>query len=68
MIEFEKVSNYVFSEYYEAVNGDKKVILILDDNCVRYHVLINGKHKRKSEFDNNNKDKCLKNATKVLNK
>lgn len=68
MIEFKKVDNYVFNEYYEGVKGDKKVIVILDENCVRYHVIMNGKHKRKSEFDNNSKEKCLKNALMVLNK
>lgn len=68
MKELIKIENTFFNNYYEGLNGYKKVICILDDYCVRYHVFINGKQKSRREFKNDKKELCFKNATKILNK
>ena len=68
MEELVKVKHWLFDNYYEGSKDNKKVICILDDYCVRYHVVVNGKQKSKREFTNDKKDLCFKNATKVLNK
>ena len=68
MNELIKTKNPLFDEYYEGTCGGKKVICILDDNCVRYMVFENGKNKSRREFCNYNKELCFKNATKALNK
>ena len=73
----EKVENKMFDQYFVGErNGyiqklgyvERKVICILDNNCVRYSIIENGKLKRKSEFDNDNKKLCFSNAEFSLNK
>lgn len=68
MKELVKIENWSFDNYYEGTNGTKKVICILDDYCVRYHVKVNGKETSRKEFTNDKKELCFKNATKALNK
>lgn len=68
MVELKKESNEVFDNFYTGTNGSKTVNCILDDNCVRYIVLQDGKIKSRREFNNIKKDICFKNATKALNK
>lgn len=63
-----KTNNQHFNEYYEGTNGSRTVRAILDNNCVRYMIIENGKLKSKREFGNDKKDLCMKNATKALNK
>ena len=72
-----KVKHEMFNEYFEGERKgyiqkkgyvERKVICILNDNCVRYCVIENGKFKRKSYFDNDNKELCFRNAEKVLNR
>lgn len=46
----------------------RKVYCILDDNCVRYSVIENGRKVRVSEFSNNEKKKCFEHATRALNR
>lgn len=67
MFELKRVESKYFDEIYEGTNGNKKVICILDDYCVRYHVIIGRKNVR-HEFSNDKKELCFKNATKALNK
>lgn len=70
MKELIKVNDELFNEHYEGVaaNG-KKVICILDDNCVRYMVLnANGKQIRRREYENTQKETCFRNATKAFNR
>lgn len=68
MIELKKIKHEVFSNYYIGENGNKKVIAILDTNCIRYMVIVNGKQITRREYANGNESICLKNATKALNK
>lgn len=71
MIELVKVNSTIFDEIYEGINGNKKVVCILDNNCVRYTVLDLTKPRQKGkrhEFNDNQKELCFRNATKVLNR
>lgn len=68
MKELVKKESYHFNEYYEGENENKKVQCILDNNCVRYMVFVNGKKVSRREFSNDKKELCFKNATKALNK
>ena len=68
MAELKKVKDAIFDEYYEGVNGLRRVICILDPFCVRYMVLENGKKKIRQEFSNGKESLCFKNALKALNK
>lgn len=70
MAELKKVENTIFKEYYEGLNGSRRVVCILDNNCVRYMVFVNGKQKNRQEYGNglNAKDRCFKYAAKALNK
>lgn len=68
MNELLKINCEGFKEYYIGTNGQKKVVCILDKNCVRYMVYTNGKLKSKREFSNGKEDICFKNAMKALNK
>lgn len=68
MYELKRVHGGFFNEEYEGINGKKKVCCILDNDCVRYMVFVDGKRKRIAEFSNDKKELCFKNATKALNK
>ena len=70
MAELKKVKNTIFKEYYEGINGSRRVICILEESCVRYMVMENGKRKSRREYGNkpSAKDRCFKNAIKALNK
>ena len=68
MIELKKEANETFKEFYTGTSGRKTVNCILDDNCVRYIVFEGLRLKSRREFGNNQKELCLKNATKALNK
>lgn len=63
-----KVENGIFKNVYEGINGSRKVVCILDANCVRYIVSENGKKKTTREFNNAQTDVCYKNAEKALNR
>ena len=73
-----KKENEIFEEVYEGSlkrinkktykSEEVKVKCYLDDNCVRYVVIINGKLKTKKEFRNDQKELCFKKATIALNK
>lgn len=67
MTKLVKINDGMFKEMYSGERGSKKVICILDENCVRYMVFENGKKKRTSEFNNAQKAKCFANAEKALN-
>jgi hypothetical protein len=71
MKELVRVESNIFDEIYEGINGNKKVVCILDNNCVRYTVFNLTKHRQsgiRHEFTDDKKELCFKNATKVLNK
>lgn len=63
-----KINHEVFREAYEGVNGDRRVLCILDENCVRYMVIVNGKLKSRREFSNGQEKTCFRNAERALNK
>ena len=73
-----KTTNEIFNEYYTGETSglnkktfkyeEKKVICILDDNCVRYSVVVNGKCVKRKEFENHQKKLCFNSATDILNK
>lgn len=68
MMKLVKVKSEMFEDMYEGTNGSRKVTCILDNNCVRYMVFENGKKIRRSEFSNDQKEKCFANAEKALNR
>lgn len=67
MKELVKVENYMFTEYYEGTCWNKKVVCILDDNCVRFVGFVNGKRTVRREYSNKNKEMCMRKATEWLN-
>ena len=66
IIELHKTDHDIFKEVYEAEKGHKKVVVILDDNCVRYHKFKNGKLVGRKEYYDHEKEKCMKYALKYL--
>lgn len=71
MKELVKVKSNLFNKIYAGINGNKEVVCILDDNCVRYIVKDLTKPRQRGkrhEFSNDKKELCFKNATKVLNR
>lgn len=73
MIKLKRTKNDYFNCFFEGINGKNKVMCILDENCVRYAAFkltnLNTWRKVKtSEFSNDKKALCFKNATKALNK
>lgn len=68
MMKLVKVEDEIFKDVYVGTNGNRKVTCILDTNCVRYIVFENGKRVRRSEFSNDQKEKCFTNAEKALNR
>lgn len=68
MMELTRVNSDWFKEYYRATNGKREIICILDENCVRYVIKVDGKMKSKREYDNANKKACFQAATRALNK
>lgn len=63
-----RINHDVHQNVYEGFNGDRKVCCILDMNCVRYIVFVNGKRKSVREFDNSQTDVCFKSAEAALNR
>lgn len=68
IMKLEKVEHELFLQYYVGQNGSRKVVAILDKNCIRYMVYECGKLISRHEYINGNKEICFKNATKALNK
>ena len=74
--ELTKTEHPMFSEYYEGYNPmtQRRVICILDDNCVRYTVLVKSgrlareKVQIRREYANTNKARCMANASDALNR
>lgn len=48
MAELKKVENNIFKEYYEGRNDGRRVICILDLNCVRYYRAANLQMEKKA--------------------
>ena len=70
--ELTKTESPLFSEYYTGYNPEtnRTVHCILADNCVRY-VVFNCTDNRivtKREYSNQDKERCLANATAALNR
>lgn len=63
-----KVEDTLFQEKYEGERYSKRVVCILDDNCVRYVGFVNGKRVVRREYDNNKKAVCMARAIEWLNK
>lgn len=63
-----KVNHEIFNEVYEGTNGTRRVVCILDKNCVRYIVFEGSKKKNVREFSNGQEQTCFNNATKALNR
>lgn len=63
-----KVEDFMFQEKYEGECGSKRVVCILDDNCVRYVGFLNDKRVVRREYDNNKKALCMDRALAWLNK
>lgn len=55
-------------ETMEKVLGNKRVNIILADNCVRYVKFVNGKKCGVREYENHQKEKCVADACKWLEK
>lgn len=70
MLKLEKIKSRFFNEIYTAEKDNKKVIVILDNNCVRFHKYVaqfeNWKEIGKSTYNNKNKEMCKRNALKYL--
>ena len=68
--ELTKTENFMFSEFYTGYT--QSVHCILDDNCVRYVVVQcegnRTKVVKRREYSNENKARCLANATAALNR
>ena len=64
------VKDSAFREKYEGFNGDKRVVCILDNNCVRYMGFVRCKRTTCREYGNTEKDKatCMARALAWLNK
>lgn len=67
-----KTDSPLFSDYYTGYNQEKGVTVhaILADNCVRYVVFDCKTNKRKTlrEYGNQDKARCLADATAALNR
>lgn len=63
-----QVKDHYFDEYYVGYNGSKKVVCILDDNCVRFVGFDNAKRKTRREYSNDKKELCVRRAIAWLNK
>ena len=59
-----------FREEYAGECGSKRVICILDNNCVRYMGFVNGKRVTRREYGNTDRNKatCMARALDWLNK
>lgn len=68
MIKLIKTNNDTFKEFYTATKGNKTVNCILDTNCVRFCIIVNGRLISKKEFFNTQKEYCFRIATEQLNK
>lgn len=72
--ELTKTESPIFSEYYTGYNPEtsRTVHCTLADNCVRYVVVqcegSNTKVLTRREYSNENKARCLANATAALNR
>jgi len=69
-IELAPTTSPWFEKIYEGYNPRTgvRVVAIMDNNCVRYHVYHYDKHVGRHGFSNDKKDKCFRNATRRLNK
>ena len=63
-----KVEGSAFRECYEGYNGDKRVVCILDNNCVRYTGFKACKRTTCRKYTNAQKDICMARALAWLNK
>ena len=63
-----EVEGQMFQEIYEGEIGSKRVICILDENCVRFVGFVNDKLVVRREYANNKKSLCMARATAWLNK
>lgn len=65
-----KVEGGFFDEYYTGECGSKRVVCILDNNCVRYMGFVYGKRVTRREYGNTEKSKatCMARALEWLNK
>lgn len=63
-----KVEDVMFQEKYEGERRDKRVVCILDENCVRFVGFVNDKRVVRREYQNNNKAVCMARAIEWLNK
>lgn len=70
--ELTKAESPIFSEYYTGYNPEtsRTVHCILADNCVRYVVFDCKKNRMetKREYGNQDKARCMANATAALNR
>jgi hypothetical protein len=63
-----KSEDPMFQEKYEGERCSKRVICILDDNCVRFVGFVNNKRVVRREYANNKKALCMARAIAWLNK
>lgn len=57
-----KVEDALFQEKYEGERNNKRVVCILDDNCVRYIGFVNGKRVVRREYANGRQGLCVARA------
>ena len=63
-----KSDDPMFQDIYEGSLRSKRVICILDDNCVRFVGFVNDKRVVRREYANNKKALCMARAIAWLNK
>lgn len=77
MKKLHKIEMKPFNEVYQATTVvttkdfrkvTRTVTCLLDDNCVRYTVVEDGKAKSRREYGNDQKERCFRNAEKALNR
>ena len=68
MLELIKTNHDTFKEFFTGTKGNKTVNCILDINCIRYTVIVNGKRTIKREYPNTESALCFQRATAELNK
>jgi hypothetical protein len=68
MVELYKKEDKIFKEIYEGINGDKRVVCILDNNCVRYMKFVGVKRIGINQYENGQQERCFKLATNWINR
>lgn len=68
IVNLTKSADPMFQEKYEGKCHSKRVICILDENCVRFVGFVNDKLVVRREYANNKKSLCMARATAWLNK